>query len=104
MKKNIALACTVAALAGCAIPPAVIPQQGGSYKTIAYGSSQRAALDIALAAAGEKCTSLKQRFEVSSQEDEYLASLPETVNKVANALLLLDSSEDYRVTLTFACV
>lgn len=103
MKKFICLAVTAAAVAGCALAPAVIPQPGGSYKTIAYGPTQRAALDSALSSANAKCKEQEKRFEVSEQRDEYLARLPEAVNKAANVLLLLDSSEDYRTTLTFAC-
>lgn len=103
MKKNICIVIAVSLLAACSIPPAVIPQQGGSYKAIAYGPSQRAALDSALESADDKCKERKKRFEVFDQKDEYLATLPERVNKVANAVLLLDASEDYRVTISFTC-
>ena len=104
MKKSIGIVIAVLTIAGCATPPAVIPQPGGIYKTIAYGDSKRNALDSALTAAGKQCDGLKKRFEVSDQQEEYLSQLPESVNKFTTAIGLLDGSEDYRTTLSFRCV
>ena len=108
MKKVLVIA-TSFFLAGCA-STTILPQGNGRYSLVSTSASESAAITDAKKKATEECQKQNKHLVVLKHHSKYqgIDKSEKAVINIAGALLTgtsssANSSDDYKVTMTFSC-